>query len=220
MARLVARRQCFLLSYPWGLSPLELPAILHEEQEGRLMGEGKRKLEAVRVEFLTELDKWSFQATEWEATTVAEIKLLPVVQVPRGSDEELAWMRMKPRQCHANARFMEEKDPELRSKQITGWWLQDGNYVLHSIVDQYGQLVCVTPAPLHRENPFAFIPDPKIEWREEGDYRQAYRDGVKIGPGVRTDPAGTLAEIDIIRQRLLSGMNPYKAVQRDQPPTQ
>ncbi|VVT23209.1 conserved hypothetical protein [Roseovarius sp. EC-HK134] len=183
------------------------------------MGEAKRKLEAVRAEFLAELDRWSFLPNDWEATTVAEIKLLPVVKVTRGRDVELEWMRMKPRQCHANARFMEEKDPEQRSKQITGWWPQDGNYVLHSIVDQYGQLVCVTPAPLHRENPFAFIPDPKIEWREVGDYREAYRDGVKIGPGVRINPAGTLAEIDIIRRRLLSGMNPYKAVQRDQPST-
>ena len=86
------------------------------------MGEAKRKLEAVRAQFLAELAKWDFQTSDWELKTVAEIKRLPVVKVPRGSDEELTWMRMKPRQCHANARFMEEHDPEGRSRRITGWW--------------------------------------------------------------------------------------------------
>ncbi len=39
--------------------------------------------------------------------------------------------------------------------------------------------------------------------------------GVKIGPGIRSNPAQALAELNVIRQRLLSGMNPYKAIQRD-----
>jgi len=177
------------------------------------MGEAKRKLEAVRAELLAELDKWSFPATDWELNTVAEIKLLPVVKVHRGSDEELTWMRMKPRQCHANAHFMEEHDPERRSRRITGWWPQDGNYVLHSIVDQHGQLFCVTPAPFHRENPFDFIPDPKIEWREDGDHFTAYRDGMPVGPGVRSDPVKATADTAELRARLLSGMNPYSAMQ-------
>ncbi|NCM95856.1 MAG: hypothetical protein GW948_00615 [Rhodobacterales bacterium] len=179
------------------------------------MGEAKRKLETVRAEFLAELEKWSFPATDWEWATVEEIRRLPVIKVHRVTDEDLAWMRMPARQCHVNARFMERKDPEGRSKQITGWWLQDGNYVLHSIVNQRGKLICVTPAPLQPENPFDFIPDPKIEWREEGDFLEAYRDRVKIGPGVRSNPTNVIAELDVIRQRLLSGMNPYKAVQRD-----
>lgn len=176
------------------------------------MGEAKRKLEAVRAQFLTELDDWSFPASEWEQQTVSEIALLKVVKVPRGSDADLTWMRMKPRQCHANVAFMVKNDPEQRSKQITGWWLQDGNYVLHSILNQWGQLVCVTPAPYHEENPFDFIPDLKVEWREEGDKLTAYRDDVSIGPGVRSDPARTLADIEEVRTRLLSGMNPFHAL--------
>ena len=181
------------------------------------MGEAKRKKETVRAEYLTELAKWAFPPTEWEVVTVEEIKRLPVIKVDRASDRDLESMCMPPRKCHANARYRAENDPEGRSKQVTGWWLQDGNYVLHSIVNQRGRYVCVTPAPLHPENPFHFIPDPKIEWREVGDYREAYRGGVQIGPGIRSNPSQAIAEINVMRQRLLSGMNPHKAFQRNAP---
>lgn len=179
------------------------------------MGEAKHKLAAVRANFLTELDKWSFAPSEWEERTIKEIARLATVKVTRYPDDKLEWMRMLPRQCHANARFMEKNDPKGCLKQVTGWWLQDGNYVLHSIVDQHGKFMCVTPVPTHRENTFCFIPDPEIEWREEGDYYEAYRDGVRINVGVRSNPVKVLSELDVIRQRLNSGMNPYKAVQND-----
>lgn len=178
------------------------------------MGEAKRKLEKVRASFIAELDNWSFSPTEWESRTVAEIQALPVIKVMRYPDDALEYMRMPPRECHKNARFMQDNDPNGRLKQVTGWWMQDGNYVLHSVVDQYGDYVCVTPAPLHPENPFDFIPDEKIEWRDEGDFRVAYRDGVKIGPGVRSNPTKAIADLEEIRSRLLSGMNPYEAVKR------
>lgn len=176
------------------------------------MGEAKRKLEATRAAFLKELDEWSFEPSEWEAETVAQLSTLSRVQVNRYPDARLEWMRMPPRQCHANARFMEENDPEGRLKQVTGWWPQDGHFVLHSVVDQHGKYMCVTPAPQHPQNPFEFIPDCHVEWREEGDYRVAYRNGVKIGPGVRADPASSTAEVERIRRLLLSGVNPYQAM--------
>lgn len=180
------------------------------------MGAGKRKLEQVRAAFLAELDSWMFPPSEWETRTVEEIQSLPVVKVERYPDHVLEYMRMPERQCHANARFMQDHDPEQRLRQVTGWWLQEGSYVLHSVVDQQGKLVCVTPAPLHRDPTFEFIPDAKIEWREQGDYRVPYRDNIEIGRGVRVDPLKTMTEIDMIRQRLLSGMNPYEAVRMPQ----
>lgn len=179
------------------------------------MGEAKRNLERVRQSFLAEIDKWAFPATDWEARTVEELKSMPRTKVIRYPDDALEYMRMPPRECHVNARFMQDNDPEGRLRQVTGWWLQDDNYVLHSVVDQYGRLVCVTPAPLHPENSFDFIPDPKIEWRDEDDYREAYREGVCIGPGLRSNPEKTLAQLAVIRTRLISGMNPYKAVQAE-----
>lgn len=179
------------------------------------MGEGKRKREAMRKALLADLEEWSFEPTDWEARTVSEIQSLPIVTVGRGPDDQLAYMRMVARQCHQNAAFMEKNDPEGLTKQVTGWWIQQDNYVLHSIILQAGQYICVTPAPLESADSFDFVPDPKIEWREEGSYRIAYRDGVEIGKGVRRNPAKAVAEINEIKKRLLSGMNPYKAVQVD-----
>jgi hypothetical protein len=53
-----------------------------------------------------------------------------------------------------------------------------------------------------------FIPDPRVEWRRDG----AYRDGVAIGPGVRADPAETMRRVALVREALLEGMDPRRAV--------
>jgi hypothetical protein len=123
-------------------------------------------------------------------------------------------MGMKPQECHTNSRFMEKNDPEGRTKQILGWWPQGPHYVLHSIVNHRGQFLCFTPvdAKLVPDATFQFLPDPKIEVREANGVLNAYRDGVKIGAGVRLDPAQSIAETETVRQRLLSGMDPYEAV--------
>jgi hypothetical protein len=179
-----------------------------------IVGDAKKKLESVRKAFLAGLEEWAFQPTEWEAQTVAEIQDLPMVKVHRYPNDALAYMRMPAQHCHKNAEFMEKNDPTGRTRHVTGWWLNEGSYVLHSVIHYDGQYACVTPAPAERDNTFDFVPDSKIEWQEEGEYRAAYRDGVGIGKGVRIKPAETLKELEIIRQRLLSGINPYEAVRR------
>ena len=170
---------------------------------------GEQQLDEGQVAYLRELENWLFPITEWEVQTVAEISALPTVRVTRCPDDLLEHMQMTPRLCHANARFMQENDPDKRLKQVTGWWLQDGQYLLHSVVDRYGTLVCVTPVPLHDERTFDFIPDAKIEWRDEGNHRNAYRDGVEIGPGVRSNPEETIKELKGLKDRILAGENPY-----------
>jgi hypothetical protein len=109
---------------------------------------------------------------------------------------------------------MEDNDPESRSERLTGWWLQDGNYVLHSVINQLGNYICVTPTHLQTENPFDFIFDEKIEWREEGEVHEAHRDGVRINNGLRSDPQQALAELEKIREKLLAGDDPYKAFRK------
>lgn len=178
------------------------------------MGEANRKKNRVRTEFLTRLEEWSFPITDWELQTVEELKELPVIKVPRVDSNQLAEMRMKPHQCHANVRFLAEHDPKCKTEMITGWWLQGENYVLHSIVNQWGDLACVTPVLINSESPFDFIPDSKIEWCEQGEKYTAYRDGVRIGKGIRSSPTQALADLMVIKQRLLSGMNPYEAVRQ------
>ncbi len=176
------------------------------------MGEAKKKREALRQVFLAGLDEWTFEPTEWERHTVAEVNLLPRVKAIRLSDEQLIYMRMPAKECHQNAHFVEQTDPTGSSKHITGWWIQREGYVLHSVVLKDSQHFCVTPVPMEKTNSFDFVPDAKIEWRNEGQHRTAFRDGVAIGKGIRPDPDQTIAELESIRQKLLSGMDPLKAV--------
>lgn len=171
-------------------------------------------MEEVRSAFVAEIEKWAFPMSDWEVRVVQEIKQMPVVTVERYPDDALAYMRMPPRQCHKNASFMEENDPECRIKQVTGWWPQEGQYVLHSVIVRDDQYICVTPAPLHSTRRFDFIPDAKIKWRDEGEVRVPYRDGVKIGPGVRDDPEKTIVELGLMREKLLSAKNPYEVMIR------
>lgn len=176
------------------------------------MGQAKLKIEIFRKSVLSELENWVFDPTVWETRTVAEIQILPIVTVERAPNKTLEFMRMLPRQCHKNAKFMETNDPNGRMKHITGWWIQDDKYVLHSVVYHDGQYSCVTPALHERDSSFHFVPDFEIEWRDVGEYEVPYRNDVEIGPGIRTNPAKTLADIENIKRRLLSGMNPYDAL--------
>jgi hypothetical protein len=119
-------------------------------------------------------------------------------------------MRMPTNQCHANVRWYVENDPEKRSRAITGWWVQWPDFVLHSVIERVGKMSCVMPSPfVEREIPF--IPDPKISWVKDGEAYSALRNGGKIGSGVRTFPAFTIARNAIIRERLIAGVDPLKA---------
>ena len=176
------------------------------------MGEAKRKLEAMRASMLENIERWSFPPSDWEKAVVASISQLTVVMVERASDDQLAWARMKPQECHANARFMEENCPDGRTRQILGWWFQQGQYVLHSVIRQGDTMICVTPSPYNTENPFQFIPDDEIEVRKEGDQYVFYRNEQPIGPGVRGDPETALRKGATLRKRLKSGINPYEVM--------
>lgn len=182
------------------------------------MGEAKRRLQETRAKFLRMIERWDFEPSDWERDTVAAVEQLPAVTVRRYPADALAWMRMKPQECHANCRFMQDEDPNGRVRQITGWLLENDNYVLHSVIDQGDGLCCVTPMLVNAPAVFDFKPDPAIEWREEGEYRVAYRGGQAIEPGVRRDPAKSRREVSIMRERLLSGMNPYEAMKLDLDP--
>lgn len=179
------------------------------------MGEARRRREETRAKFLKMIDRWDFEPTDWERETVAAIEGLPSVTVRRYPKEALIYMRMKPQECHVNCRFMQEEDKSGRIRQVTGWMLEHRNYVLHSVIDQGDGFFCVTPMLVEAPTTFNFRPDPAIEWREEGGFRVAYREGHPIEPGVRCDPEQSRKDIALVRQRLLSGMNPYEAMKID-----
>ncbi|MEZ5778520.1 MAG: hypothetical protein R3E44_09170 [Paracoccaceae bacterium] len=133
--------------------------------------------------------------------------------MPRAPDSWLQRSRMVPQRCHENVSFVVENYADC--EHVTGWWPQDGNFVLHSVVRQGARLMCVTPlhssgwgAPGHID----FIPDPRIEWRPEDDGPAAYVDGMRLEVGVRSDPAETMRRVALVRERLLAGVHPYQAV--------
>jgi len=175
------------------------------------MGEAKQKRDALKTLVLSFIERWDFAPSEAEAQAVVEIKKLPQTTVRRYPKDVLSYMRMVPNQCHANARFMQDEDPDQKCKQVSGYWLQQGNFVLHSVVEREGELFCVTPMTVESTDEFPFIPDPDIEWRQESDYRVAYRKGVRVEPGFRSDPNESRRVGEIVRLRIERGMHPMKA---------
>lgn len=175
------------------------------------MGEAKQKIEHLKALVLNQIERWNFPQSAAEADAVREIERLPIIKVWRYPKAQLAYMRMQPNQCHANARFMQDNDPEGKCKQLTGYLLQQGNYVLHSVVERDGDVFCVTPILIDDPDEFQFIPDPDIEWRDEEDTRVAYRKGVEVQPGFRSDPGETIRISAIIKERIEAGMHPMKA---------
>lgn len=175
------------------------------------LGEAKRKIEELKSLVIKQFERWDFPSTDAEVEAVREIRQLPVVMVQRYPADKLAWMRMPTNQCHANARFMVDNDPEGKIRQVTGFWPQAGNFVLHSVIEREGVLNCVTPLPFEAPAVFPFIPDPEIEWVEEGDYRTAYRKGLLVEPGLRSDPAENARIAAVVMARINSGIHPLKA---------
>lgn len=176
------------------------------------MGESKRRREELRQRLLTQADGWTFAPTRWEATLVEELLDQPAFLVPRMPAEDIAWMRMPANECHANTRWYKKNDPTGQSKSVTGWWLQGLDFVLHSVLGNGGQYMCITPTA-DGETTLSFVPDPKIEWVETGEVYTARRNGQLIGMGVRRFPAFTIAQHKTVRARLLAGMDPYRAIE-------
>jgi hypothetical protein len=174
------------------------------------VGQAKLKKETIREKALEMSQRWNFPPSQWEANVCEELADMPVTIVPRVPAEQIRWMRMPANECHANTQWYAENDPSGKSKRVTGWWVQWPNYVLHSVLEQDGRLFCITPTfPNDPEIPF--IVDLKIEWKEDGNVYSAWRDGERIGVGVRAYPALTIAQTAIVTERLRAGVDPDKA---------
>src|ERR1700682_1693078 len=148
------------------------------------MGQAKIRREALRQETLKKSEEWNFPASPWEAAVCAELQEEAVVLVRRAPAEQLAWSRMLASQCHGNARWYTKNDPSGKARMVTGWWVQWPNFVLHSVVEIEGRLICITPSSFHDDGEIPFIPDAKISWIEDGDVYSAVRSGQIGGSGV------------------------------------
>lgn len=176
------------------------------------MGEAKRRKEALRQRMLAEGEKWDFEPSQWEEAVCVELRGEIPKLVLRIPADRLAWMRMPAGKCHENARWYAKNDQSNKARAVAGWWVQWPDFVLHSVVEVDGRLLCVTPTPDH-EIEFLFISDPKITWIKDGKVYSPIRDGRVIGPGLRAFPRFTMARNAIVRERLLAGVDPFSAIE-------
>lgn len=175
------------------------------------MGEAKLKLEAIRKRHIELSKHWDFPPTAEEAVVCAGLRELSIVTVRRASPEELAFMRMPANSCHQNAWWYERNDPTGRSRAVTGWWVQWPDFVLHSVLQIDGNYICITPQYFD-DGDFPFMPDPAIAWEKREDKYIAKKEEYEIGIGVRLFPEFTMARLEIVRKRLMAGVNPFKAI--------
>lgn len=182
------------------------------------MGEAKLKREKLRATLIGEMEKWTFPPSAWETQLVAELSALPSIRVERWPQRVLAEMGMPAKHCHENASWFEKNDPESKSRQVTGWWKQDMGYVLHSVVERDGEMACITPTPYHDDH-LDFVPDPAIDWHEDKEKGVfvAYRNGVKIGPGVRFDSEGMIKHLRADIEAMKVAKNPYDVIMERRP---
>src|SRR6266403_1296349 len=112
------------------------------------MGQAKKKREALRKELLARGAIWDFPATVWEAEVVKKLLNEPVLRVPRAPANMLKAMSLKTNECHEICRWYAKNDPQGESKHISGWWAQGSVFVLHSVIQTGGHLICITPSEL------------------------------------------------------------------------
>ena len=146
---------------------------------------------------------WDFPASDWEAGVVAELLEMPVYDIKRFPQEELARVGMRPNACHENARAIVERQPGAEA--VAGWLVEQPDFAVHSVVKLNGHYVCVTPSRSGEEG-CVFMPDPKITWTAYRGTLAPVRNGRMIaGPGVRQFPAFTIAKFRLFRERLEAG---------------
>lgn len=170
--------------------------------------------EALRQKLLARIEEWSFAPTPDEAAIVAAVDDLPVVIVKKVSAEQIAFMRMPDGQCHANADWYARNDPSGRWKMVSGWMHGGDAYVLHSIISDGENYLCLTPFLTVDDEYFPFVPDTALCWQDGADgFRHCTRNGVEIGVGVRLHPKAMIAKLTSLKEKLVAGIDPMTAVE-------
>lgn len=174
------------------------------------MGEAKRRKISLRERLLEQFDGWTFPPSPWERALVMEVAALPAFRARRMPAKDLEWMGMPANHCHANVRWYEANDWTHESKAVVGWWVQGSDLILHSVLTNGHEYMCITPSSLG-ETEIIFIPDAGIEWIESDGQLAAKRNGQIIGLGIRRYPELTIAMHETMRARLEDGIDPHRA---------
>lgn len=176
---------------------------LLSESEKRELGELARR----------NMESMAFPASDWEASTLAEVLTFPRVFVTRPPDHELITAEMVPYHCHSNCAAQQANDTEGRSRHVSGWIVYGVDLVLHSVVRIDGEWFCMTPQLVPTPSRFQFIPDPLIEWRlsSDGDFNVPYRRGVALPDALRKYPEEHIRAWNHFRQLLAKGVSAFDA---------
>ena len=170
------------------------------------MGDAKRNREELRKRMLVELERLMAPTSPDEERLNDEIRTLDFYSISRAPDEQLAYGRMKPQQCHQNAGSYARLDPSGRSRHVSGWWKRGEIFYFHSVVFVQGRLFCVTPNP--DRAPLKFAPDYDIKWHEAEGKMDSLRRGREVPYLVRDFPDKVIAGATAAHDELMSGADP------------
>jgi hypothetical protein len=185
------------------------------------LGAAKAKRDHLKAMMIAESRLLEAPISEAESALALELDSRPTVRIRRAPREQLEWQRMKPRECHQNVSFMVKADPVPgRTKWVLGWMASPQGYVLHSIIEQNGMMICVTP-DMFGVDEFDFIKDEKLELillpREPGSDEQKFRferEGADMPfKQIRRDHEMLKKQAQWIRDQLEAGVHPLDLAQ-------
>lgn len=86
------------------------------------------------------------------------------------------------------------------------------NYVLHSVIEQGGNLYCITPQHFDVAA-FLFVRDSKLQWVAQGGDRVLRREGHDLMVGLRKHPERFIESHRRLSQKLSEGMDVLEAME-------
>lgn len=113
-----------------------------------------------RAQMLIEIAKWMVPPTKREAMLVAELSAQPRIRVEAIHPDLRKHLGMRLHDCHRNCRDFVRDERSDTFRHVAGWRIENGLYILHSIVSRPGETICITPMLQDGGDAFDFIPEP------------------------------------------------------------
>lgn len=169
-----------------------------------------RRREAMGQAIVLQSERWARPGSALEARWLAEVEAMPHVPVFAQRREAMLAGGMVYAQCHMNCASVALNDP--MAKHVLGWWQQGDTYVLHSVIEQAGDLYCVTPQHMDIQG-FMFVRDPKLQWvTDQGPAPVILREGMECLDGLRRDPERFKLVHELLQQKVAAGLTPFDAM--------
>ncbi|MEY8802068.1 hypothetical protein AB9K35_17465 [Leisingera sp. XS_AS12] len=173
------------------------------------LDQGIKGVSTLASELLAECDLLEIHYTEHDERVLSHILELDFQPIPRW---ELAEQNgMLHLCCHDNAVLMERNDWNGSRKAIHGWWQNGHGFVFHSVIEENGRLICVTPvyaSPGEDTSYLYFAEDPMIERVSADGTLALHIFGQDVPRRLSLDPAYDRRLAAEMRARLAAGYDP------------